>query len=140
MHILSRRRLAGAELLARLGESGAQTLLVGEDVEAPRRFWSFLVGSGPNAVEIGVISSGHGMAPAVIELDHGLVAIIGHDFSLTWVDLSRPAVTSSRAIGGVFYEFLPVESGDEVIILHELGALRVHFEGGDQVGCAHQRC
>src|ERR1700737_1768839 len=116
-------------LLAHLEASGVRTLVVGLTAEAPRSFYSFSILSGAEATEIGVFSSGLGTDPAAVVLDKGRRTLIGHDPWLSWVDMETLAIASSRRLGGVFYEFLLINRDDEIVVLHELGALRVDASG-----------
>jgi len=79
--------------------------------------------------EIGVISSGLGIEAQAIAMDGGRRVLVGHDKSLTWVDLQALHHVTSWQIGGVFFEILPIGIEDEVVVLHELGALRVDKSG-----------
>jgi len=58
----------------------------------------------------------------------GAVVLIGHDQSLTWVDVKVAQVTARHHLEGVFYDF--VQLGDlEILVIHELGALKVRVDG-----------
>lgn len=109
--------------------SEARALVVGEAAESPRRFYSCVVESGRGSTEVGVISSDLGAAPAAVALEQGRVLLVGHDAWLTWVNLDRRACERVRRLSGVFFEFIPV-SDDEVVVLHELGVMRIDSKGG----------
>jgi hypothetical protein len=116
-------------LLAHLDACAARTLVVGLDAEAPRVYCSFSVDSSHGKGEIGVISSGLGVGAAAVLMDGGRRVLLGHDTWVTWVDVEVLAVVTSRRLGGVFFELLPVDRDEETVILHELGALRVDASG-----------
>lgn len=111
-----------------LSASGTPTLIIGATVEAPRAFYSFEV-SAVGILQVGLYSSGLGSEPAMALLDGGHRAIVGHDAWVTWIDCSNPAVVASRRLSGVFFEFLSVDRDDQVVVLHELGALRIDSRG-----------
>jgi hypothetical protein len=117
-------------LQAHLDASDRPTLLLGQKAEAPSAYYSFLATSSHGRGDVGLISSGLGSGPAAVFLDQGRRMLVGHDTWLTWVGMEPLTIVSSRRLGGVFYEFLPMERDDEIIILHELGALRVDVNGG----------
>jgi hypothetical protein len=117
------RSALSAHLVAR------DALTVGLDAEAPRAYFSISVGYGARCVEVGVISSGFGTDPAVVVFAAGERALIGHDMRLTWITLQSCSVASTTRIAGVFYRFIPMDSSDEVVVIHELGALRVDANG-----------
>jgi hypothetical protein len=117
-------------LQSHIDGSGHRALVVGKAAESPRRFYSCVVESVRGSVEVGVISSDHGVAPAAVALDEARVLVVGRDTCLTWVNLDRAEYDRARPLGGVFYEFIPV-SDDEVVVLHELGVLRVDSRGGE---------
>lgn len=116
-------------LLTHLGEAGIPSVVVGLDAEAPQLYCSFIVGTGDPGWEIGVIASGHGVDVAAVLLDEGRRFLLGHDTSLTWIDLESFALIASQPLGGVFYRFFPADRSDDVIVIHELGALRVDASG-----------
>ncbi|HEX3482632.1 MAG TPA: hypothetical protein VHT91_46800 [Kofleriaceae bacterium] len=116
-------------LLEHLEASGARTMLVGGSAEAPRAYYSFSLPSGQGPTEIGAISSGLGTVPAALVSKNGQRAVIGHDIWITWIDLETLATASSHRLDGVFFEFLTVDSDDETVVLHELGALRIDVAG-----------
>ncbi len=116
-------------LLAHLDTCESRTLGIGLDAEAPRAFYSIEVGSGEKANEIGIILSWHGIAPSAVQLGNRRRLLVGHDASVTWIEFDSLRVASSRRLAGVFFEFLPVGRDDEIVVLHELGALRVDADG-----------
>jgi hypothetical protein len=118
-------------LLQHLEPRGGSIVVVGEAAEAARRFYSGAVRSGAAEFEVGVISSALGSSPQIAELGSGSTLLVGHDAWLTWVNLGKRAITTERRLGGVFFEFLPI--GDqEVIVVHELGALRVDADAEEK--------
>jgi hypothetical protein len=118
-----------SELLAHLRTRGPRALVVGNDVESPREYASCSFVSPMGRVEVGVISSGLGARPAAIALQRGRGILVGHDSWVSWIDCADVTVTSSCRLGGVFYEFVPVADDDHVVVLHELGVLRVNSGG-----------
>ena len=56
--------------------------------------------------------------------------LVGHDSSLTWIGMEPLTIVSSRRLYGVFYEFFPMERDDEIVVIHEIGVLRVDASGG----------
>jgi len=116
-------------LLAHLDARGPHTLVVGGKSEAPRAYYSFSVASSLGQGEIGVISSRLGADAAAVLMDNGRRVLVGHDTWITWVDVETLAVVTSRRLGGVFFDVLPVDHDEEIVVLHELGALRVDVNG-----------
>lgn len=116
-------------LLGHLDASGVRTTILGRNAEAPRAYYSFSVSSDQGPVEIGVISSGLGTIPAACGSKNSERALIGHDTWLTWIDLRTLTITLSQRLGGVFFDFLPIDKDDEIVVLHELGVLRTDFTG-----------
>ena len=106
------------------------TLLIGQKAEAPRAYYSFSVTSSHAGADIGLISSGLGIGPAAIFLDQGRRMLVGHDAWLTSIGMEPLTIVSSRHLLGVFYEFLPIQRDDEVVVIHQIGVLRVDASGG----------
>lgn len=116
-------------LFAHLDACEARKLIVGQGAEAPRAYYSFSVASSYGSAEIGIISSGFGTDPAAVLLEGGQRMLVGHDRWLTWIDMKELAVISSQRLGGVFFKFLPLDGDDDIVVLHELGVLRVDAYG-----------
>jgi len=116
-------------LLAHLDSKGERGLLIGGTAEAPHEFYSFSILSSSGGIEIGLLSSGFGNDPATVVVDGGRLALIGHDQSLTWVDLEKGAVASSMRLNGVFYKFISLKGDDEIVAMHEIGIVRVTASG-----------
>lgn len=118
-------------LLRHLDSTEGTTLVVGDEAEAPREFYSCHANFESTVVEVGVISSGLGSAPAVVVVGGGRTLLVGHDMWLTRVNVPKGRVESERRLGGVFFEFRPVDD-DDVVVVHELGAFRVSGNGEEQ--------
>lgn len=114
-----------AALLSALSKAGPNQLLVGENSEAPRSFYYFECQFEGRRLGVGVISSGLGTLPAGLLMDHGRTILVGSDCSLTSIDVARAVSQATCALGGVFFEFLMLATDEEVVVVHELGALRV---------------
>jgi len=118
-----------SSLLAHLDTREPRNLVVGLDAEAPRAYYSFSIATNHGRGEVGVISSALGTDVAAVLMEGGRRVLVGHDRWITWVDVQMLAVISSQRLGGAFFEFLPVEGDDEIVVLYELGALRVDASG-----------
>ena len=118
-------------LVDHLEGCGLRKALVGVDAEAPRKFYSFSFPSSAGLCEIGILASFHGIEPKVILLNEGKIAVIGLDQWLTGIDTIAATPAFRKRIDGVFYGFLPLPVGDQVIVVHELGALRIDSYGGE---------
>jgi hypothetical protein len=116
-------------LLAHLDDCKPRSLVIGLDAEAPRTYASFSIATNHGQGELGVISSGLGTDVVAVLMHDGRRALVGHDTWVAWIDVQALAVVSSQRLGGVFFEFLPVDGDDEIVVLHELGALRVDASG-----------
>jgi hypothetical protein len=116
-------------LLAHLGDCKPRSLVIGLDAEAPRTYASFSIATNHGQGELGVISSGLGTDVAAVLMHDGRRALVGHDTWLTWIDVQALTLVTSQRLGGVFFEFLPVDGDAEIVVLHELGALRVDASG-----------
>jgi hypothetical protein len=119
-----------AALHEHLDSRGKRTLLLGLDAESPRRFYSASLGVDEAGIELGLYASGLGPLPAVVTFDGGRRALVGHDARLTWVDLSGATVRRRHELGGAFFEFLSLDRDDQIVVVHELGAVCVDSSGG----------
>jgi len=116
-------------LMAHLESFKPRMIVLGLNAEAPRAYYSFPIALPNGGAEIGIISSGLGTDVAAVLLDGGKRLLVGHDTFVTWIDVHALAVVATQTLGGAFYEFLPLDREDEIVILHELGALRVDAHG-----------
>lgn len=118
-----------SELRTHLEETQKQVLLVGEGAKYPERFYSCLVASGCRSVEIGVVLTFYGIAPAATLLSREQVLVVGHDCEVTWVGLDALEIRARlNLFGCVFFEFIPLND-DEVLVLHEIGVVRIDSSG-----------
>jgi hypothetical protein len=118
-------------MLAHLRAGGIRAVVVGKDAQSPSRFYIFSVHQAHSRFEIGVISSGLGSVPAVILLGNGKRALVAHDKSLTWIDTVAASSTKTSELYGVFFEFLTIGSDEEIVVVHEVGAVRVNKDGAE---------
>jgi hypothetical protein len=102
---------------------------LGLDAEAPRVYCSFAINSLGTLDEIGVISSGVSSDVAALLHADSQRIVVGHDTRVTWIDGKGGAVASSRPLGSAFFEFIAVERDNEIVVLHELGAIRIDLAG-----------
>jgi hypothetical protein len=118
-----------AALTAHLEACGSRRVLVGVDAEAPKKFYSLSLPSEAGPCEIGIVASFHGIEPGVIVLNEGRLAIIGLDQWVTAVDITTTTLVFRKYILGVFFEFIPLPVDDQVLVVHEIGALRLDANG-----------
>lgn len=115
-----------AELLSYMREHGARQIFLGEDAEAPQKYYSFTISSIDATRVIGMQLSWSGIEPGLEFLGGDRVAIVGHDSRVTCIDVAEMKVVGCLRLWGTFYEFLSVGHRDEIVVLHELGAVRVN--------------
>lgn len=119
-------------LNSHLQASGKESFLIGKDVEASRKFFSFTYESELGDFEIGILSSDLGIKPSGIILKDSKTIIIGHDTFLTGIDLTHNNISFTKTLDGVFYEFVSSGADDHIIVIHELGALKIDYTGLEQ--------
>lgn len=119
-------------LLLHLTTAGDVVLTIGLEAEAPRKFYSFSLQSESGKIEVGILSSGLGIRPVAIMLDGTNKIIVGHDKWLTGIDIDHAKTCFNELLNGVFYEFVTTDSNNEVLIIHELGVIKINTEGKKQ--------
>ena len=118
-----------AALVAHLNGHDGPSILLGQDADAPREFYSASLCDTSHMCELGLICSGHGPLPqAFVFMGRGR-AIVGHDSCVSVVELSGPEMIARRPIEGVFYEFLDVGAGGRILVVHELGVALFSDDG-----------
>jgi hypothetical protein len=115
-----------ATIAVHLDSLCVDTIVVGNDAESPRRFYTLQLNE-PKSPVAAVWSSGLGSQLSLVY--HGDVGIVGHDAGLTWVNFAKGSQMATARLGGVFYEFGVVEQVDHVFVFHELGVLRADLQG-----------
>lgn len=58
-------------------------------------------------------------------MSSGARVLVGHDMSLTSIDANAMSLVASLSLMGVFFEFVPVETDEGIVVVHETGVLRV---------------
>lgn len=115
-----------SEMEERLRTS-SRALLVGVDAQSSRSFYTLKMTSD-NPLVIGLSLSGLGPKPSVEASRNGDRLLIGHDRSVTLVDVPSGKITATHSLDGAFFQFVePTE--ESVVVIHELGALKVGFDG-----------
>lgn len=115
-----------AEMQERL-RAAPRSLLVGETAQSPSSFYIVKL-PNPKPLFIGLSLSGLGPTPSVVSSQNAERLLIGHDQALTWVNAFTGRIIGTLLLDGAFFQFVePVNSS--VIAIHELGALKVDFDG-----------
>ena len=76
-----------------------------------------------------MISAIPGSFVAAVAMGGGCHLVVGHDTWGTVIELRGPSVARCLRLSGVFYEFVHVEHDSEMVVLHELGAVRIDERG-----------
>jgi hypothetical protein len=113
-----------AELRARLRETKA-CVLIGDDDEAHREY--FLAETA--GCRIGICSQGDGIEPSIVDGSEYPVAWIGYNSKVVILDKDRCVKTATIQLDSVFFSFLCEMPDGSMIVVHELGAIRVNSSG-----------
>lgn len=114
-----------ARLLQYLETGSAAPIIIGREAESPRKFYA--VTCAELQSPIGLVLTFHGIEPVVKVVGTSGTVLIGHDCTVTGVNVSGN-VEFSFPLEGVFFEFIDCEK-DRVIVIHELGALKLDSNG-----------
>lgn len=105
-----------AALASSLAIAGRSTCL-GENVEAPSRFFVLDADFAGQTLKVGVVSDGSGSVAGEIVGDR---VFVGHDRQVTIVSSLAPTDISTSRIEGAFFEFMELAAG-QLVAIHELG-------------------
>lgn len=102
-------------------------MLLGSSTESPRAVYRI-----PNPYfDIFVISSEFGGGkPIAVELLE-TVMVVCFDGNYTLINMRERKVSRSRPLEGVFYEIIDIESDTSILIVHELGLIKVASNGDE---------
>ncbi len=117
-----------AALLAYLDRFPEKSMLIGRDVEAPQKFYSFSIPIDTRFVEIGIISSGLSIKPEIFLCENKQI-VVGCDCQIKCISLQDLSIVCSKQLDGVFYELIPVELNEVVLIVQELGVICINPKG-----------
>ena len=117
-----------SELSEILRSSCGHSIVIGTDAEPPRTCFLLELGNKAGAhVKIGMTMGWQCIKPSwILSPDEDTIAI-GHDLTISFVDLAEPRLVSSQELESPFHKFLPQKGEDHLMALHELGADRFNF-------------
>jgi hypothetical protein len=127
--ITTREWESKSALISHLESRGPRVVLLADRSETPRKFYSVSFAFEQGSLEIGVLSSGLGPKPGVTLLEGRKRVVIGHDAWLSGLETSGGELIFSRRLNGVFFEFLPLDTDHQVIVVHELGVAMLDADG-----------
>lgn len=114
-------------LLSHLAECPA-SIVVGWDVEAPRGYYSCSLKGAPYPVQLGIIVNQQ-KAPSLLLLLSARCVLVGHDQSISIIDLESGSLLETILLEGIFFEFLRIEEMELILVLHELGCMALSEQG-----------
>lgn len=118
-------------LISYVQRTGSSEALIVADAEAPKKFYSFSFKSDVGSCDIGIVATFHDVGPGVFFLNKGRIALIGLDEWLTGIDIKTANLIFRKNITGVFFGFIPLPTDEQVLVVHEIGALRVDARGNE---------
>lgn len=106
------------------------SILLGARTMSPRRYYGLSVSDKKgNSLKIGIVSSDQGIRPSWTPSQDSAVLVVGHDLSLSFIDMARRTITKELQLGAVFYEFVKQPHPTSLIVMHELGVAKFDFSG-----------
>jgi len=110
--------------------AGHNGILVGASGEALRKYYALdVTDKNGGQMTVGILSSHHGIRPSWTFSEDGNVLALGHDLTVTFVDIANRCLRASQRLEGVFFEFINQSDHNYVIALHELGVANFDFSG-----------
>lgn len=120
-----------SELKEKLINSTVNNLIIGEDSQIERDFYVFRIEMKDDmstVFEIGVISEGHGIQPECKLIDKKHICI-GFNKEVHIINSENLTKHYKVMLDSLFYEFMPLERKDRLIVLHELGLICISLNG-----------
>ena len=106
----------------RRGQSG---VMLGDDDEATNEYFLMSLGD----CLIGICSQGHGIRPSVLQDSTARVAWVGYNTKLANVNISGCCINFIIQLNSVFIAILCRMQDGSVVVIHELGAVRISGSG-----------
>jgi hypothetical protein len=115
-------------LMEHLASSDESRCVVGHDAEAPRRFYSLSLQQFGRDLRFGIVCSHFGIKPVAVQISDKFV-MVGHDNSITAVDLTTGALKFNIHLLAPFYHFITGDEHDYIIVVYETGLMRLSMNG-----------
>jgi len=107
--------------------NAAESLLLGIDAQSARRFYSVNISQ---SFRLGILSSDLGPKPSIFIADDLQIAFVGHDCTVSIIDISKAIEKTSRKLDGAFFEFLIMPDNLQcIIVIYELGVQCLDVNG-----------
>jgi hypothetical protein len=104
------------------------SVVVGRDAEYPRGFYSCTLAGVTYPIELGIIVD-YDVVPSLVLLSPARRVLVGHDQSISSVDLGSGLLLEKMDLDGVFFEFLRIEQMRLILVMHELGCIALSEHG-----------
>lgn len=115
-------------LVNHLGDC-ARNALVGGGVEAPNAFYSCSAESGSGVCEVGIVLSNCGIRPSVMLDALSEMLLIGHDESISILDLVCLEIKRVIRLEAPFFEFIVDSLYGQILAIYELGVVALSGRG-----------
>lgn len=120
-----------SELKEKLRNSTSDNLILGEDSQIERSFYVFRVEMKDDlstALEIGIISEGHGLQPECKLIDDKHICI-GFNKEVHIININNFLKSCKVKLDSLSYEFISLERKDRLTVLQELGLTCISLDG-----------
>jgi hypothetical protein len=119
------------ELAYTLGSCDAGSILLGDDIEEAREFYSAVVYSewpktSAGCFGIGICSGGHGVVPHLLLRGNTPVLAFGFNSEAVAINIEQRSKCSSIGLDSMFISFIHVRDEKIVLILHEIGVVAMN--------------
>ncbi len=113
-------------------ERAESYILLGQEAEAPREFYSLVVSAEPCGEilwTIGVLSEDYGLNPEALLLPELKRLFIGANARVSLLSWEDRTVIAESALGFLFRSFLPDPKDKLVLVIHETGIDALTYDG-----------
>jgi hypothetical protein len=110
--------------------TSTSSILAGASAEAPQKYYALdVTDNHGRKITVGLVSSHHGIRPSWIFSADGNVLALGHDLTVTFIDVLNRRLRATQELEGVFFEFIDQSDHSYLIVLHERGVAKFDFLG-----------
>ncbi len=122
------------QMIRYLQDCPAGNILLGEEAEMPREFYTATLhlGAEGHRFGIGICSEGHGLVPQMLLLEEKGTLLFGFNRQVVAFDVAKRQVLFRIELSALFYRFVHLSDKKVILVLYEIGIMALD-QGGQKL-------